>query len=337
VLRDDLSPFSQVAFQRLNFRASNRFGRIIREQTELPVRVKMCGIDVLWSPGYTAPFFSCCPQVTSILDMQYKSYPEDLSMIARMMTDILVNAAAKRSRRILTISEFSKKEIVKHTSALPDKIVSVLLAAAPALKRLARKDNEQDPAPPAIAGKSPYILCVANTYPHKRVHLLVEAFADILEEIKHNLVLVGLPRLGEEKVKKALDRVPENGRVLRLSRLSADELAAVYRGADLFVFPSFYEGFGLPVLEAMMAGIPVITTKKGSIPEVGGHHVVYADPPATKTIAEHILKVLGWTQRQRRVWVQQAATHASAFTWEKTARKTMAVLERAAMRNSGVN
>jgi len=262
--------------------------------------------------------------------MQYKSHPDDLAMIAGMTTKILVNVAVIRSRRILTISEFSKKEIVKFTSALPDKITSILLAAAPAFKHLARKDNRQDTAPPAIVGKKPYILCVANTYPHKNVHVLVDAFAAILDKIEHNLVLVGLSRLGEEKVQKALDKVPDASRVLRLSRLSADDLTALYRGAALFVFPSLYEGFGLPVIEAMMSGTPVVTTKKGSIPEIGGDFVVYADPPDAQSIAERMVEVLHWDADRLSRWVQRAKDHAMIFTWEKTAKETMKALKQGA-------
>ena len=99
VLKKDLSGFKQVTFVRLDFGASNKSARITREQTELPGKVREAGVDVLWSLGYTAPFFSPCPQVVTIHDMQYKTYPEDLSFRARIVTDVLVKIAARRCRR----------------------------------------------------------------------------------------------------------------------------------------------------------------------------------------------------------------------------------------------
>ena len=332
VLKKDLSCFSHVEFRLLNFRATNRFVRIIREQVELPKRARQSRIDVLWSPGYTSPFFCHCPQVTSILDMQYKTHPDDLSFLARIVTDILIRVSVKRSAGIITISEFSKKEIVKYTLAPPDKIHAILLAAAPEFAvtdtDITHEDNAVCSFP--MLGQRPYILSVANTYPHKNMHTLIDAFGKIMGNIAHNLVIIGLPRLGEEKVKKAIDGLSDPSRVIRLSRLSRGDLAMLYNRADIFVFPSLYEGFGLPILEAMISGIPVVTTKRGAIPEVGGNYAVYADPPDAQTIAARIMEIVRWDPEQRADWVQRAKIHTLDFTWEKTAEEVMKVLEHSA-------
>jgi glycosyltransferase involved in cell wall biosynthesis len=330
VLRKDLSSFPQVEFQLLNFRAANRFMRIIREQTELPVRVKKSDIDVLWSPGYTAPFFCHCPQIVTIHDMQYIIHPEDLTLSARLATRILVRAAARCCNRIIAISEFSKNEIANHTSAEPSRIKVVHNGVDTSMFGTTPKKYPNG-YPSIEIKKAPYILSVANTYPHKGIHILVDAFGEIMDSIENNLVLVGLSRLGEGRVKKAINRLEDKNRIIRLSKLSTDKLAALYRGADLFVFPSLYEGFGLPVLEAMMAGTPVVTTRMGSIPEVGGDHVVYADPPDAQSIANRMIEVLGWSPEQRLNWIQKAKVYASRFTWEKTARETMKVLKQGVM------
>ena len=330
-LRSELSSYPQVEYRLLNFKASNRYARIIREQTELPMRVRETGVDVLWSPGYTAPFFCSCPQVTSILDMQYKRHPEDLSTIARVTTAILIMSAAKRSIRIITISEFSKKEIIRFTTAPPEKIHSILLAAASEFANPLREGTgRNDVAFPMLTGR-PYILSVANSYPHKNLHTLVEAFSQIIHRVEHNLVLIGLPRLGEKMLQKAIDQVPHKNRIIRIGRANTEELIDWYRNADLFVFPSLYEGFGLPVLESMMSGTPVVTTRMGSIPEVGGNHVVYADPPNAGVIANRIFEVLNWDEKQRAFRVQNARIHADAFSWHITAKNTMEILKIAAL------
>jgi glycosyltransferase involved in cell wall biosynthesis len=329
ILRKDLASFKQVEYRLLYFKASNRYVRIIREQTELPLRVNRDHIDVLWSPGYTAPFFCRCPQVTSILDMQYKRHPEDLSTIARVITALLILAAAKRSRRIITISEFSKNEIIRYTSTSPDNIHPILLAAASEFANSFKKEaGRKDHSSPMPFGR-PYILSVANSYPHKNLHTLVEAFKQLIHRIEHNLVLIGLPRLGEEMLQKAIDQIPDKNRIIRIGRATTEKLIDWYRFSDLFVFPSIYEGFGLPVLEAMAAGTPVVTTRMGSIPEVGGNHVIYADPPNADVFANKILEVLKWDEKQRTFWVRSAKHRADAFSWHTTAKKTMKVLKEA--------
>jgi len=329
VLRKDLSLFGQVEFQRLKFRASNRFIRILREQTELPIKVKRSGVDVLWSPGYTAPFFSSCPQVTSILDMQYKSHPDDMTPVARMVTDILVQTAVRRSQRILTISNFSKQEILRHTSASEERVGVSYLAAGNEFTRIAFSEGKKfqlSDSTQKIPAK-PYILSVANTYPHKGIHTLIEAFGRILNDVDCDLVLVGLPRLGERKVEKAIARLDDSQcRVKRFSKQPIANLVALYSQAELFVFPSLYEGFGLPVLEAMMAGTPVVTTQKGSIPEIAGNHAVYADPPDASTIAQRMVEVLGWSQQRRGECIKEAKRHASEFTWKNSVAETLNAL-----------
>jgi glycosyltransferase involved in cell wall biosynthesis len=111
-----------VFFQSLEFSAANRYARILREQTQLPLAARRWRLDVLWSPGYTAPLFTPCPQVVSILDMQYKTHPQDLTFLARLTTNILVQTGARRARRVIAISEFSKAEVVRHTDISANKI-----------------------------------------------------------------------------------------------------------------------------------------------------------------------------------------------------------------------
>jgi len=328
VLRKDLASFGQVEFQKLNFSASNRYVRILREQTELPLKVKGCAIDVLWSPGYTAPFFSSCPQVTSILDMQYKSHPDDLTPVARVMTDILVKTAVRRSQQILTISNFSRQEILCYTSASQERIGVTHLAAGPQFTRITQKEDDIFRSHGSVRNfpLKPYILSVANTYPHKNIHTLIEAFGLIMKDTDCDLVLVGLPRLGEGQVEKAVEKLGDGKRVFRLSKLSVNKLVTLYREAEMFVFPSLYEGFGLPVLEAMMAGTPVVTTRKGSIPEIADDFVVYADPPDASFMADKMKEVLGWSPLRREKWVEKARRHATKSNWEKTADETMDLL-----------
>jgi len=177
---------------------------------------------------------------------------------------------------------------------------------------------------------APYILLVSNTYPHKNIHAAVEAFGQIMNKIPHHLILVGQPRLGEAKVQKAIRLIADHGRIRRLNYVSREDLIALYQGTAVFVFPSLYEGFGLPVLEAMMAGVPVVTTRRASIPEVGGENVVYFDEKDQWALAGKIMDVLAWPAGKREQWTAGARRRAESFNWRKTAVETIGLLRRAA-------
>jgi len=319
-LCERFSEAPNVDFCLLPFRARNRVMRILQEQFELPRAAQAAAVAVLWSPGYVAPLRASCPQVLSILDMQYRSHPADLSWPAWLATHALVMQSAKRCRQILTLSEFSKQEIVRHTGVAPEKVTPTLLAASTIFfapqppETLARVRRE-------LVGdaSTPYILCVANTYPHKNVHRLVEAFGLVQSEIPHRLVLEGLPRRGERRVQAALARLPDPTRVTRLGQTSRTDLAALYQAADLFVFPSLYEGFGLPVLEAMAAGTPVVALRQASVPEVGGDAITYATRNDARELATCIRETLQLNPAARTARITAARARAATFNWHHTA------------------
>jgi len=312
----------------LKFRATNRVVRILWEQIALPAAVARAGIDVLWSPGYTAPLRTRCPQVVTIHDMQYKRFPEDLPWTGRVVTDFLLRREVGRGHAILAPSDFSKNEIVHFLGAASGQIHVTPEAADSAFST--RPDLSSLP-PETVLGLPhgrPYLLCVANSYPHKNIPALIHAFAQLQDEIPHQLVLAGKPRLGEGAVQAALQKVPQ-GRVTRLDWCPRASLITLYQGADVFVFPSLHEGFGLPVLEAMLARTPVITTREGSIPEAGGHAAVYADGRDPADLAQRIRDVLRWSPLTRQAMLDQAEAHARTFSWKQTAALTLAALRAA--------
>ena len=302
--------------------ATNRFARILAEQFQLPRLVRRARPDVLWSPGYTAPVRAACPQVVSVLDMQYKRFPQDVSWLAARAMDVLYPLAARRAAAVVAISEFAKAEAVRFLGVPPEKVTTTLLAADPGF-------GAAGGPPPAELAGAPYLLCVAHTYPHKNVGLLVRAFSRIAGEIPHRLVLVGKPRFGEPDVAAALQTAPV-GRVVRFPGLPWPELIALYRHADWFVFPSLYEGFGLPVLEAMRAGAPVLTTREASIPEIGGECVRYADGRDAAAFAAALRAATTLPAAERARQIEAARRRAEGFTWDASAEKLWYVLQRVA-------
>ena len=302
--------------------ATSRVVRILAEQVQLPWLARRAGVDVLWSPGYTAPAFASCPQVVSILDMQYKRFPQDVSWLAARTMDMIYPLSARRCDAVVAISEFAKTEAVHFIGVPPEKVTVTLLAADPAF-------GERAGPPPQAVQSAPYLLCVAHTYPHKNVALLVRAFNQIAAQIPHRLVLVGKARLGEPEVAAALKESPP-GRVIRFPGMEWPELLKCYQAADWFVFPSLYEGFGLPVLESMCAGTPVLTTREASIPEIGADCVRYADGRDEAAFSEALRAAVLLPADERARLVEAARKRSEVFTWEASAEKLWYVLTRVA-------
>ena len=324
-LAADFGTSPTVRLWPMRVRARNRPARIIREQVQLPLAARRAGVDVLWSPGYTAPAWAPCPQVVSVLDLQYQLFPEDFAPLARLATRLLVPLSVRVARRVITLSGFSRDQILDAFAVPREKVVAIHLAAAPEFGiQLPTAEGRARRA--ALVPDVPYILCVANTYPHKNVHTLVEAFGRLPDAPGCHLLLVGGARRGEPRVQGALATLPANRGVVRLEGLGRRDLIALYQGAAVFAFPSLYEGFGLPVLEAMSAGVPVVTSGRGPLREIGGDAVCYCDGTA-EDLARKLAACLALSPAERDETSRKAMARAALFTWEQTADQTVAVLQ----------
>ncbi|MBR3084940.1 MAG: glycosyltransferase family 4 protein [Kiritimatiellae bacterium] len=304
-------------FDCLGFRARRRPSRILREQLQLPRHVRRAGCDVLWSPGYTAPLMCRARQVVSIHDMQYRRFPGDFSIQARLATHMLVTLAARRCDRVVTLSDFAKGEIVRFAGIDAGKIAVTGVGVA---------GSVCGGKPAKTADGAPFILSVAASYPHKNLPVLVRAFASIAGEFPHRLVIVGGRGLGEKALAAEIAASPFRGRIERRNWVSAEELAGLYAGAGLFAMPSLYEGFGIPVIEAQRAGVPVVTTRCASLPEACGKAAIYADGGDEAAIAAAMRRGLLLTPRDREALVSSGRENAARFTWTRCAERTLAAI-----------
>lgn len=323
-LAEDLRDYANATLVDLRFRAMSRTRRILQEQFILPRVLRRAQVDVLWNPGYITPLRSPCPRLTAVLDMQYRRFPEDFSFVGLRATRFLVGAALRRSEGLVTISEFSRQEILQFARVSFDSVAVTPLAADESFATPLPGALLADRVMALLRGADPYLLCVSNSYPHKDLPTAVEAFGSLLADIPHRLVLVGQPRLGEPAVEAAIAALPQPGRVVRLRYVARRDLVALYQAADAFVFPSRYEGFGLPVLEAMKAGLPVVASRAGATPEVGGDAVRYAPPGDVAAFAAELRRVLFLPQEERAALTDAARRRAAGFSWDATARGTAA-------------
>ncbi len=320
-----------ISFHALPLAASNRYARIIAEQTALPRLLRRLRPDVLWSPGYTMPAWAPCPQVVSVLDMQYRTHPDDLSLLARWTTHALVSMAVRRAQRILAISEFSRDEIVRETRIPGDRIRVTPLGVDPAFGAPVGALRRAEARRRFVGDDAPFLFSVAHSYPHKNLALLVNAFRLIADDIPHRLLIVGKPRRGESALRQAMDAAPE-GRVRRVESVSREELIALYQACSGFVFPSLYEGFGLPLLEALASGAPSLATGAGATREVGGDAALYADGRDVRAWSRAMLDLARLPSEERQARVEAGRAQASRFVWSATAELTRAAFGEIAAR-----
>ncbi|NLG96492.1 MAG: glycosyltransferase family 4 protein [Chloroflexi bacterium] len=282
------------------------------EQLDLP---RFAQGTLLFAPANISSFFHP-NQVVTIHDASVYAFPQAYSLPFRTKYRLSYLKAARSARMIITVSEFSKQELVRWCKAKPDRIEVIphgseqLMGVVPDASILQRAGFENEK----------YFLGVGSQSPHKNFHGLIEAFRR-LDRGDIRLVLVG--GKFDRVFQSSNNELPEN--TVHLGYVKDAELKALYQNAVGFVFPSFYEGFGLPVLEAMTAGCPVICSKTASLPEVGEDAVLYADPHDPDTITQKMIALLS-SESLREILRNAGCAQAKKFSWETTARSTWNLL-----------
>ena len=262
--------------------------RVAAEQTALPRAARRAGIDLLHNLFTTAPAAPGVPQVTTILDLIYRRFPEAHAGLRSLGMRMLVPLSARRSARIIAISEATKSDVVAHLGVDASQVDVTYLA--PGLSEAV------DPVPEAALrerhslGDAPIVLSVSAHRPHKNIERLVDAVAAL--ERPAVLVVPGYGTEWEEELAAHVRRRGAEDRVRFLGWLGDAELEGFYESATCLAFPSLAEGFGLPVLEAMARGLPVACSDATSLPEVAGDAALYFDPldvPAMTGAIERLL------------------------------------------------
>jgi glycosyltransferase involved in cell wall biosynthesis len=304
------------------------------EQVALPRAARRVGVDVLHSLANTAPGWGPYRSVVTIHDLLYKRFPQYHSPAMRWGTSGLVSLAARRSDRIITVSEASRRELVELLGVPEAKIDVVpngigVTASAPGSGAPSRVDGEPQagPALPDL-GDRPLVLAVATRLRHKNLGALVEAMGLIDPAERPVLVMAGHPTDVDAELRARITALDLDADVRLRGAAAPDELEAVYAAADLVAHPSLYEGFGLPVLEAMARGVPVACSDIPPLREVAADAARYIDPHDPSTIAAAIAELLADPDERRRL-AEAGRARAARFSWAKAARETAASYERA--------
>ncbi len=298
----------------------------------LPHAMRADGIDLHFSPSYFLPLFKVCPSVVAVHDLTFKAHPEWFAGDWRMRFDNVFWHAVRRAERIVSASEYSKSDIVRLLNVAPSQ-VTVIPYAADELFRPVTDESCVEGVRRKYGIPPGFLFTVGSIHTRRNLERLVEAFSLARRQtgIDAFLLIMGTPAPFSPPVDilGTADRFGVSDHVKHLEYVPEEDLLLLYNACGLFAYPSLYEGFGLPVIEAMACGAPVVCSNVTSIPEVAGDATLYFDPEKTEEIAEAISSVLVDETLRSRL-SKAGLERASLFSWRRTAVETLAVFNEVA-------
>ncbi|MFB3827540.1 MAG: glycosyltransferase family 4 protein [Bryobacteraceae bacterium] len=300
-------------------KAAFRPARILYEQSLLPAAAARHGIDVMLNPGFTAPVYLHCPSVTVFHDLQHKVHPEYFRWWDLPFWRVLLFLSAQLSRLVLADSEATAADLRRFYRLGDDKLRVAPLGVNPVFFEIgARRAPE------------PFLLCVSTLHPHKNLDRLLEAFALFRERHPDfRLVVAGMHGFASRETERRRAELGLDASVELTGWIESDALLDLYARAWAFVYPSTFEGFGLPVLEAMAAGVPTACSAIAPLREVAGEAALYFEPENVEEIAGAMMK-LACDRELRAGLAVSGPARAREFPWSRTARATLQALREAA-------
>jgi glycosyltransferase involved in cell wall biosynthesis len=300
--------------------ARSRVQWVLGEQALLPRLARRAGVDLVHSLASTAPLWGPFRRVVTVHDLIYAHFPEAHSGLREKGMRVLVPGAARRSHRIIADSESTRQDLVELIGVDPKRIDVVPLGLGSVQREEALPQEETRRR--FDLGRRTVLLSLSAKRAHKNLGALIGALAKISPERRPLLVLPGYPTAYEAELRGRAATAGVADDIRFLGWISDPELEGLWQLASAFVFPSLYEGFGLPVLEAMARGIPVACSNASSLPEVAGDAAVLFDPHDENAIAAAITSLLGDPQLRERL-TGRGRARAREFTWERAARLTL--------------
>jgi glycosyltransferase involved in cell wall biosynthesis len=290
------------------------------EQTFLPAQAFRLGVDVLHGPVNVVPILATCPLVVTVHDLAYLRFPEVVPARRRQYFSKMTSLATRRADHVIAVSESTKADIVELLEVGPERITVTPLAADERFRPLSEDEKAAFRTTQKLT--KPFILYLGNIEPRKNLPTLLRAFDRLAPQVEHDLVIVGGEGWMMKEFYATLAGMTHRDRVRIYGFAPVEDLPAWYNVAELFVFPSLYEGFGLPPLEAMACGTPVVTSNVSSLPEVVGDAALTVAPLDTDGLAEAMGRILGDEQLATALW-SAGLERAATFTWNRTAARTI--------------
>src|SRR3954469_5908538 len=306
-------------------RASSRVQWVRGEQQLLPGLARRVGCDVVHSLASTAPARGRFARVATIHDLNYLMVPDAHFGLRAAGMRVLIPLAARSSHRVIADSSSTRDDLVARLRVPPGKVDVIPLGLGRPTSSAASPEELRERF---SLGDRPLLLSLSAKRPHKNLRGLLDALGLIPPERRPVLVLPGYPTPHEAELREHAAALGLWGDVRFVGWTSEADVEGLFALCRAFVFPSFYEGFGLPVLEAMARGVPVACSDRASLPEVAGDAALLFDPSDPATIAAALERLVHDPALAERLRVA-GREHAAAFTWDRTARLTLASYERA--------
>ena len=300
----------------LPFGSNNKYFQHLWEHIYLPL--KSTHYDILFCPANIAPLIKpkALKLVVTIHDLSYMHFPNAYSFAFRKYYRFIVPRLLNLADTVITVSHSEKEVLIKHFPFLKNKIYTIYLGIKGEFLNC-----------PLMHEKEKFILYVGSLSKRKNLMGLIKAFKILINKIPHKLVIVGIKgdSFKEIEIPKILKDIPSQ-RLIFMGQIEDERLIELYRRSSLFVFPSLYEGFGLPPLEAMACGCPVVVSNVSALPEICGDAAYYINPYNIDSIAEGIYKVLD-DKDLREELIKKGLERAKIFSWDKSAREHLEVFE----------
>jgi len=335
ILYIDRNDTEQILPKNSNFHVKKLYpsNYFIWEQVVLPRQAKKDGIDILHCTGNTAPIYMDrqVKLVSSIMDVMYlKDYsvlPKSTSLyqrLGRLYRRMVVPRIIKHLSKVITISNYSKYDIIKYFPTLNEEAIVVIYLATNEKFRVIDRSDATVKIKNKFGIIGSYILSLGGTDPRKNTELVIEKFIELKDKcrIKENLVIVGIPNWKQTKFYDIVNNSLCKKDIIFTDFVSEDELVLLYNCATVFLYPSLYEGFGIPLLEAMACGVPTVTSNVTSMPEIAGNAALLINPRNGEEIKESLLKVLN-DKDLRDFLVKRGLEQVKKFSWQRTAQETL--------------
>lgn len=303
-----------------------RPARLLWEQTVLPLQTATRKLDILFSPGFSCPFVSRGARITVIHDLQHRRQPQNFGRIELLAWEGMVSSAIRRSRHLITVSTSAATDLREFYDVPPSRLSVIGHGVEDIFFGLADREEYSKPLiQNAGVPDAPYVLAVSTIHPHKNFPRLLDAFAQVVAAGREeHLVVSGLKGKAWESVEAQIAAKGLAHRVHLLGWQPREVLIGLFRHASAFVFPSTFEGFGMPVIEAMAAGLPLVCSDIPPLRETANEVAWFFPPDSTEALTEQIQRVLRASPEVRKR-AQQGIEQAKAFTWQHAAEQTLKV------------
>lgn len=299
-------------------------GKLLWQQMQLPYFISRQEPDLFWSPRHHLPLAGCkkIPMILTIHDLVYRKYPKTMKRSNWALEKLLLAASVKRASHIIAVSEATKNDLISGLHTPPEKITVIHSSYF-------MPENQIDIDLISLGIHKPYILFLGTLEPRKNIERLVDAYLALPENIRHHyqLVLAGGAGWHSNVLRAKIAHVQTNQNIILTGYVNDAAAHTLLKNATCFAFPSLYEGFGLPILEAMHAGCPVLTSQDPACMEVSGGAALCIDPLSLNSITEGLQKILE-DSNLRIILRNKGFENIKRFSWQRAAEQHLEVFKR---------